>query len=488
MAEGKKLTLQQRAALKEALKAKHGTLKRCIKALAEVRRADQQAPLTTALFESVGTQLRRILRNNNKDSRNGVLTDEWKEDLAMVLEVSRAEFERILERATVQSQIAKAPTLSSAISNQLDVQIPWKPVQSGAAKTVPPELPQEDMPADSCQASFREFFSDALYRWNGCSADAIRLAAVVGDEMFPPERVQVMPRETPYVIPGPLSKDRETIIRRFEEHAELNNYDFYDGPCVRLIHYTDGAHDASEDKHLKLKLGPITWYDYVLANQRFGDPGAAGFYTTQEDVTNFVDFALLLKKRCVSASLLSNILTAYVSVTTVDGHIVYTQRSDLISTHREFLMSAVSENIHPQKEDVFGAEGGRALFKTAARGIDEELSPKLRPAEPGSQIRLLGLDFHFHAFHPGLLFFAPLQFTRKEVEEFLRDYPGKSFKERQYKAQCVDLGDVDALRAALLQPNWFSAGKACVIRTLQYLEAIANGKSLSSVAAALAHD
>jgi hypothetical protein len=104
MAEGTdKLTPKQRKDLKAALMAKHKSLRKCIQALAEVRRQDPKATVTYALLESTGTQLRRILRLSETDKRNGHLTAGWKEDLAKVLDDGEAVIARILQTDGIAS-------------------------------------------------------------------------------------------------------------------------------------------------------------------------------------------------------------------------------------------------------------------------------------------------------------------------------------------------------------------------------------------------
>src|SRR5688572_20896324 len=92
------LNLKQRKNLKTALMAKHKSLRKCIMALAQVRLADANANVSTDLLDSVGTQLRRIVRPNNKKKRNGVLTAEWKEDLTKVLDNGEAVIADILDQ------------------------------------------------------------------------------------------------------------------------------------------------------------------------------------------------------------------------------------------------------------------------------------------------------------------------------------------------------------------------------------------------------
>ena len=57
-------------------------------------------------------------------------------------------------------------------------------------------------------------------------------------------------------------------------------------------------------------------------------------------------------------------------------------------------------NILPLKDGI----DAEALFFAAARGLGGELTSALEPKFPARDIYLLGIDFHMHGFHPGLLF------------------------------------------------------------------------------------
>jgi hypothetical protein len=184
--------------------------------------------------------------------------------------------------------------------------------------------------------------------------------------------------------------------------------------------------------------------------------------------------------------MLSNLLTTYLTATTADGFLVYSERSGRVSSHRHLLISAVSENLHPEKDGVFGPQPANSLFLAAARGIGEELSPRLVPESPSTDIYLLGLDFHMHGFHPGLLFYLPLSATREEVERACRESPGKDFQEG--RLLFLRVGNPADIDLALSQSHWFSAGKASVIRTLEFLSCRSHSQGLSmiEIAASLA--
>ena len=315
----------------------------------------------------------------------------------------------------------------------------------------------------------------ALYAWRSAVADAVRLTGAQ-EEFFSLDHIAIAVDAKPYSVPTPLARARARLLENITD-----GYPF-DGPCVRLVDYRSAPRDSGEGKYLRLTLGKMTWYDYILANQRFGDPEMARLLNDNYNVSDFVDFNSLVRERTVSSSQLSNILTAYLTSTTADGYLVYSQRSRQVASHKNLKISAVSENLHPQKDGVFGPHAAASLFLGAARGISEELSPTLVPRTPASDIYLLGLEFHLQGYHPGLLFYLPLSQTRAEVERACRVSPGKDFFEGEVRF--VHLDNLVDLQLVLSQEGWFAAGKASIMRALEFLESRAHrgGASMADVA------
>jgi hypothetical protein len=318
--------------------------------------------------------------------------------------------------------------------------------------------------------------SIAFYSWRGCSAEAIRLVGAQS-EVFPVDRIATSIVSTPFHLPAQLAKEAPRIIEYMENHAKREGKDLWNGDCVRLIDHRASPRDNTEAKHLELTLGPLKWYDYMVANQTFGDNSLRHFTEGKFSVNEFIDFERLILDRSIKSCVLSNILTTYLTITTTDGYVCYSERSGRVGAHPRLLISAVSENIHPENDETFATENPISLFRTAARGINEELSPLLQPRSAGAEILLLGLEFHLQAYHPGLLFYLPLSHTRAAMERACQECPGKDFAEGSLRF--VHVNDEAAIMDVLSRENWFHAGKASLIRTLEYLETSASGRGIS---------
>lgn len=338
--------------------------------------------------------------------------------------------------------------------------------------------------ASSEDQAFVATCGSTFYQWNSIRAQAVRLVGAQ-EENFPPERITVSFEQEPYLVPKELQLDRAEIIETAETRAKALDYALFNGACVRLAKYRASPRDPSEEKHLELTLGKTTWYDFIVANQRFNDPGTMQPLRPDLRITDFIDFETLSRERTVGSSQLTNILTVYVTATTSDGFLVYSKRTGRVASHQHQLMCAVSENIHPTKDAVMNSLAPESFFLTAARGISEELSPKLVPVEPSKEMYLLGLDFHLHGYHPGLLFYLPLAATREEVLKAYCESLGKDFHESILLF--ASLRDSSQLNTVLSEPSWFSAGKACIIRTFEFMSSdeVACGQSLAQVASRL---
>lgn len=142
-------------------------------------------------------------------------------------------------------------------------------------------------------------------------------------------------------------------------------------------------------------------------------------------------------------------------------------------------MSAVSENINTTLDAPFGDNPELSFFKTAARGIEKELSWGLTTRDVARSVSLLGLGFDLKEYHPCLLFFAPLPFSREEVKDRVVKKRGTERKERNGLPKFASLEDEGELNAMLQSGDWFPSGMASVMRTLEYLDCVAQHRSMS---------
>jgi DNA-binding CsgD family transcriptional regulator len=325
-------------------------------------------------------------------------------------------------------------------------------------------------------APLTEKYLDRCYQRHGSVAEAIRLIGAA-DEFFPPAVLHLTLTDEKYELPEDLAIHKERIVKRLSAEAERNNGVFFDGSATRIIRgqLSDEPRTRSlrgwfsptgpdERKHLFLTLGRVGWYDYSVVNYRFGQNAR---YLEQALIADYLDLDRIAESAALDASRLTNITGTATTIITGDGHLLYSLRSERVSAAQHALTSAVAENIHWDKDR--DEEGCPNPFLTVARGIKEELSPRLVPAA-GRGVYLLGMAFSLHQLHPDFLFAYFTEQTMEEVYKACREAPGPDFFEGKLRSVVLDVGE-SALHDAL-KGIWVANGKASVLRAVEFLEAI----------------
>ncbi len=322
----------------------------------------------------------------------------------------------------------------------------------------------------------RELHPASFYRFGSSWADVICLEGA-GTETFPPHFVHIT-FESPYEMPSVLSVERALHQERIVSLWKAKYPALHPGDCIGLASYSTSVHDSQERKHLHATLRRLTWYDYMFSNQRLGDGELMKLFPNELDVSQFIDFPRLVEHNDLSASQLSNIVPLYVTATTTDGYLVYSRRSIYgVSSEGGLLISAVSENINPEVDGILKDGSGLSLFNAAARGIERELSWSLDPANPAVALSLIGLGFDLKQYHPCLLFYVPFPYSRAQIESCAVEKRGIEHQERKGLPKFVHLDDRTSLDALMARSDWFPAGKASVIRTIEFLAASAKERS-----------
>lgn len=112
-------------------------------------------------------------------------------------------------------------------------------------------------------------YDQKLYSLEGVQAAALQLLGA-GSETFTKKSVHVDISTTEYKLPNELYERKPKILHELIYNALTKGSQFFDGPCVRLLSYhfqpTDSTAKTTEEKHLWLKLGPVGWFDYSIAN------------------------------------------------------------------------------------------------------------------------------------------------------------------------------------------------------------------------------
>lgn len=332
------------------------------------------------------------------------------------------------------------------------------------------------------RSSLEEKYDDVLYHYRSALAPSIRLVGA-RDETFPPARVHTDGTTEPYRLPDEFLATREQVVPRLRAHADSHGQMFFDGPNTRLVSYTATPRDATEDKHLTLKFGPIGWHDYSVGKwhlDRMLHP------PDLKRLAEFVDLDEVAQSGVIRNSGFSNICCTATTIVTRDGFLAYSLRSDRVSSQSSKLTSCIAENMHQTKDRSLEPSHGAELpspYRAAIRGAEEELSPTVAEflrARPANLI-LLGMDFDLDSMQPDLLFILIWPGTLTDLRDKIKRNRGRDFVEGSMQAVRFRSDELEHL---LLQPGWVPGGKASVIRAVEFINAMRRrfpGASYSSV-------
>lgn len=343
--------------------------------------------------------------------------------------------------------------------------------KTGAAAWTKANSRELELESQLAQDKVDERFKSFFYKYRENFATSIRLIGAA-DEFFPANSVHIIPDKTSFELPDEFLAERMEVIRRLKERADKQGAMFFDGPNTRLIDYRVSPRNSTEQKHLEMHLGPISWYDYSVCKWHLKQKIE---HRTLDEFQKFVDLEDIINSRSIKSNKIGNILCTATTIVTLDGFVLYSERSSQVSTEPSRLTSAIAENIHQEFDRSLEPQSSNSLpapFMTVIRGMEEEVSPKL-----ADQLRshphlifLLGLDFDLVSIQPDLLFMVFLPFGYAQIQSLCQQYPGKDFIEGKLKA--VSSEETETLDTILANPGWLPSGKASLMRTLEFLDTI----------------
>jgi transcriptional regulator with XRE-family HTH domain len=337
----------------------------------------------------------------------------------------------------------------------------------------------------------RTAYGSKLFTIGGEQAFALRLFGA-GAEAFTAHSVTVELSEIEYQLPEELHKRKDRILHTLTDQARVPGAQFYAGPCIGLRRYrfspTAAAARTNEEKHLWLELAPLTWSDYSIANDWFSKILLAKMGMGDEkNIRHYLDLNRVANDGALQDIKLSNLMSTATTLLTTDGYLTYSMRSSRVSTQPSCL-GVVMENIQPHKDESRldrDADGLPLPFRTAKRGIREEISTKVAASLNSKAIYLLGIAFDLEVFEPDLLFLAALPLTRDELLKLHKENTGVDFHEagelRFARALPTDPNVVGALTPPA---SWAPTGQASFMRAAQFIEAVCDesGQNLRKVA------
>lgn len=276
-----------------------------------------------------------------------------------------------------------------------------------------------------------------------------------------------------YLLPSEFKLKYDEIIEKKIKESKEKKFMFYNGKNTRLLNFHATPVDDTEKKKITLSLGPVWWFDFTVANDLFG-------LILQNEDQGFIERYINLDKlintgRC-EYSKLSNLVVTASTILTADGKLLFTKRSEFVSSYPNSYTSAIAENIRPEEDGLEKkGNGSIPIFSTVIRGIKEELSPIILEYIDIKNIKLLGITFDLGLFHPDFLLIVFVPLTYNQIVEIYARRPGKDFIEAKNYLISLDYKDRYTTSYETLfgeKSPWVQGGKASLFRSIEFLESI----------------
>jgi hypothetical protein len=349
----------------------------------------------------------------------------------------------------------------------------------------PPSGPRNPKPV-----TFGDFTEDQAYRMFGEYTSPIDIRSVYSHEHL--------------VLEGDLDKIYNRLAEQGKQKAERSGAAYFNGPCARLLRFSEVTAQDTERKAVELHLAPVSWEQFTVLNNNFdidlpsgGTETIRSKYATPKSVySNDRDF---------SWCRLSNILAVTCTPITSDGFgLVQARNPHGVavgegSVNRPMHTVGINENIHRYLDEVdlankfheplhewepsrklaadrknpvdqtYKVPPGHTLdvYVTARRGMLEEVSKKLFKLVPITAYKFLNIIYDLYKFQPTLGGVVELNYTWREVERMINDFPGADHSE-YLEIKPVNLkSDADVLE--ILRKDWLVHGRAAFITAANYL-------------------
>jgi hypothetical protein len=198
-----------------------------------------------------------------------------------------------------------------------------------------------------------------------------------------------------------------------------------------------------------------------------------------------------MNKNVSEKTLLTNIVDCNVTIITTDGYAAYQQWSINNSSVANKLSSSVSENINRYKDDVaegqlvnpayeknppeeiqedYEPRGVPHPFRSAKRGIGEEISKSLLNHLRPNALKLTGICYNLEAYHPDFLFVAAIDRTKQQVMEAFHRNQGVGFREVGRLQFLEPSFEREETLSRLAQPGWVAGDEASLFRAIELVD------------------
>lgn len=294
-------------------------------------------------------------------------------------------------------------------------------------------------------------------------------------------------------IPFQIDEGAREAAEQYVQQVRAKDRNAFNGPAARLLHFSNEIVDVNREiRHVKLRLGPVDWFQYLGLNARYRDEKVQE-HNAQLPKLIGLD-SLLASKIDSSLRFVTSILGTASTMVSRDGFLFFSIRPASGVERPATATSSIAENISRYLDDGFKENPSRRInklvppkelppeaegyvpkgtpnpFATVQRGIQEEISACIVP----ESIKMTGICYDLESLHPDLLFLVPVNLTAREIEASFEGLRG------------VDDFEIDGLKKvkwtfrndqtliSIHHLPWISSGKASLIRALQICEALSS--------------
>ena len=267
---------------------------------------------------------------------------------------------------------------------------------------------------------------------------------------------------TPLDLPEDLRQIRNRVAQEQKNHAEQHGYPlFYNGPMVSLQSFSFTRTPSAEDPLLFLKFKITDYYTFL-----------ATALSLNENVTEATGKHVTIREKYLSNMNYNDpipfIATSFginLAIITKDDFLFYVNRSRNkgLSNYSDHFSVPVLESVHPEFDKV--EEGKLNLFKTAKRGIKEELGIDIQE----TSIKLFSLVVDTAWYMYGMTGVAHINYTKDDI--ISRRSIGVKDKWESSDFFFLPLNPksvADNLRHTGGPSRWHPTSFACLIQTLIY--------------------
>lgn len=322
-----------------------------------------------------------------------------------------------------------------------------------------------------------------------------------GDQVFDYKTLEFEYEHKWELLPQPIKEKRDSWISDMEKDAKFKNYEFFNGPAIRLHSFHLKTYQSPTGKEMRnplLVFRPTCWYDYAVSNKKIDENVLVPDKGLTSIRSEYADFGRLLEERDIDWIKLSNILTVSVVLLTKDKWILIGKRTKRVDNAVQLFAASAAENIHrwldepsipgdkwsnpkwmtEKKSRVPKVKGGKDIsvdydykpsscpnpFFTVLRAVKEEIAKEIAHTITIKDITFLSLAWDLKGFNPHLYALVRVNLSIRKVNHYIKGSRGDDIWESTLLPVRFEPGG--DLERYLADAKWAEISKGAILRAL----------------------